>query len=70
MDVRLPLLQVGSCFSVERGKVVGLVSVFPDVVILGNDELLGSLVIPARLLHFGFKGGRKGCFVTGSVDEE
>jgi len=70
MDIRLPLIQIGSCFSVERGKVVGLVGVFPDVVILGNYELMGSLVIPACLLYFGFKGRRKGCFVTGSVDEE
>ena len=70
VDVRLPFFLFFSDFAVERGKVVGLVGVFPDVIVLCNDELLGSLVVPARLLHFGFKRRRKGCFVTGSVDEE
>jgi len=64
MYVRLPLLQVCSYFPVERGQVVGLVGVLPDIVVLRYDEFSGSHVVPACLFDFCREFGRKRDFFS------
>lgn len=69
VDVRLPFLEVRSGLAVEGGQVVGLVGVFPDVVVLGYDELKSRVEVSSGLLDFGREMVLEGYFMLDVSDE-
>lgn len=68
MDVRLPFLKVGSSLAVQGRKVVGLVGVFPDVVVLGYYELESRVEVSASLLDFSCEMVLEGYFMLDISD--